>query len=332
MTACTSQVDDSPYQIEEEKVEEKQEKEEPKEEVMIQSPLTGLQAEGNIDQRPFAVMINNHPKARPQSGLHKADIVYEVLAEGSVTRFLAIYQSEQPEIIGPVRSARDYYIDLSKGYHAIYVSHGWSPSAEKKLKSGEADYLNGLFYDGTLFWRDDKRNAPHNSYISFSNIIKGAEKKGYQMTEEVKPLPFINEEDEVNPSFEPMNELVVKYSNSDTWTIKYVYDDTMKKYKRYSANELTIDRETEEPVLLDNILVIEMKHQFMDNYGRRSIDIYSGGKGYLFQRGTFTEIEWENVEGRILPYQNGQVVPFVPGRTWINIVPDLNDTLQLTQM
>lgn len=141
-------------------------------------PLTGLPAKGNVHQRVIGVMVNNHPKARPQSGLSKADIVYEVLAEGDITRFLALYQSEQPERVGPVRSARDYYIDLSEGYNAIYVCHGWSPEAKARLEQGETDYLNGLFYDGTLFKRVSFRKAPHNSYITFANIKKGRNKTG----------------------------------------------------------------------------------------------------------------------------------------------------------
>ncbi|MDE8721632.1 DUF3048 domain-containing protein, partial [Alistipes putredinis] len=76
-------------------------------------PLTGLEADGNVQQRPLAVVVNNHPKARPQSGLSKADIVIEALSEGPITRFLAIYQSEMPEAAGPVRSAREYFIDLA---------------------------------------------------------------------------------------------------------------------------------------------------------------------------------------------------------------------------
>ena len=87
-----------------------------------------------IEGRAVAVMINNHPAARPQSGLHKADIVYELLAEGDVTRFLAIFQSEQPDNIGPVRSARSYYIELAKGYDSLYIAHGNSPDAKKMLE------------------------------------------------------------------------------------------------------------------------------------------------------------------------------------------------------
>ena len=85
--------------------------------------------------RAVAVMVNNHPKARPQSGLNKADIVYEILAEGDITRFLAVFQSEKPENIGPVRSARAYYIELAKGLNALYIAHGYSAEAKEMLRT-----------------------------------------------------------------------------------------------------------------------------------------------------------------------------------------------------
>src|SRR5699024_9452925 len=71
------------------------------------SQLTGIDVNENTDERIVEVMVNNHPKARPQSGLSKADIVFEVLAEGKITRFLALFQSEKPDMVGPVRSARE---------------------------------------------------------------------------------------------------------------------------------------------------------------------------------------------------------------------------------
>src|SRR5690625_2031129 len=79
-------------------------------------PLTGIETEEEVTNRAIAVMVNNHPQARPQSGLSKADIVFEMLTEGNITRFLAIYQSTPPEVVGPVRSAREYYFTLASGY------------------------------------------------------------------------------------------------------------------------------------------------------------------------------------------------------------------------
>ena len=140
--------------------------------------------------RAVAVMINNHPLARPQSGLNKADIVYEMLAEGDVTRFLAVFQSEQPENVGPVRSARAYYIELAKGFNSLYIAHGYSPEAKEMLDNGYIDNLNGMVYDGTLFQRASFRKAPHNSYITYDNILKGAKQKGYEMEKAQLPLTF----------------------------------------------------------------------------------------------------------------------------------------------
>src|SRR5690606_26584180 len=135
----------------------------------------------------------------PQSGLHKADVVYEILAEGDITRFLAIFQSEKPEDIGPVRSARDYYIELAKGYDSLYIAHGYSPEAQSMLDSGYIDNLNGLYYDGTLFKRASFRNAPHNSYISYENIMEGAEKNNYEMADAPDSVTFLskNEVEEI---------------------------------------------------------------------------------------------------------------------------------------
>lgn len=295
------------------------------EEEKIVYPLTGLEAEGEINQRAVAAMINNHPKARPQSGLHKADIVYEILAEGKITRFLAIFQSEIPDIIGPVRSARDYYVDLSKGFKALYISHGWSPDAREKLESGEADFLNGLFYDGTLFWRADHRKAPHNSYISAENIAKGAGAANISMTEDADPLKFLTKEELDNLQGESAKKIVIKYDNSPTWQATYQYNQEEQNYTRFSENEQTVDLESEEPIILDNIFVVEMQHEVIDNAGRRGIDITSGGKAILLQKGIAQQVQWENQEGRIIPVVNGEPKGFVPGRTWINIVPNIEN-------
>ncbi|MGE8207715.1 DUF3048 domain-containing protein [Heyndrickxia sp. NPDC080065] len=288
-------------------------------------PLTGLPAKEVSNDRAVAVMINNHPLARPQSGLTKADIVYEVLAEGDITRFLAIFQSEKPKRIGPIRSSRDYFIELAKGYDSLYIAHGYSPEAKKMLESGYIDNLNGMQYDGTLFKRSSDRQAPHNSYITFENILKGAEQKNFKMDTAPQALSFAAE-DEINQiSGQKVNHVSVSYSNSASFNVDYQYDEELKKFKRFSANEQTVDKESKKPVLLDNLLIVEMEHKIIDNYGRRAINLTSGGKAYFVQRGFYREIEWKNVDGKIIPYENGIPAKFVPGKTWINIVPNLKD-------
>lgn len=284
-------------------------------------PLTGKGSQTNTDGRAVAVMINNHPKARPQSGLNKADIVYELLAEGDITRFLAVFQSEKPGNIGPVRSARDYYIGLAKGLNALYIAHGYSPEAKQMLDNGEVDNLNGMVYDGTLFKRASFRQAPHNSYITYDNVLKGAELKHYSMKKSPPSFTFMSEEESKNLTGDSASSVKISYSSNSQFECIYQYDSGIGRYKRFSGGVQTVDLETKEPILLDNIFIVEAVHKVSDSAGHRDIDLQSGGKGYLLQKGKVNEVDWKNVDNRIIPYKNGKKVPFVQGKTWVNVVP-----------
>ncbi|MGX6444646.1 DUF3048 domain-containing protein [Neobacillus sp. K501] len=285
-------------------------------------PLTGVASEIETDGRAVAVMINNHPKARPQSGLHKADIVYELLAEGDITRFLAVFQSEKPDNIGPVRSARDYYVELAKGLDALYIAHGYSAEAQKMLERGEIDNLNGMVYDGTLFKRATFRSAPHNSYITYENIVKGAVENSYMMDQTPPAFTFLTEEESKNITGEDATTVNITYSNGGISNSTYEYDASVGKYKRFSSGgEQTVDYDTKEPVLLDNLFIVETNHAIEDEVGHKNIDLESGGRAYLVQKGKVMEVQWKNDNGRIVPVKDGVVVPFVPGKTWVNVVP-----------
>jgi len=306
----------------EEAVDQVEEQKEDKQEIEFVFPLTGITSATEPEGRAVAVMINNHPKARPQSGLNKADIVYEILAEGDVTRFLAVFQSEKPENIGPVRSARDYYIDLAKGLNAFYIAHGYSPEAKEMLENNYVDNLNGMVYDGTLFKRSSSRKAPHNSYITYENILKGADEKNISMADTPPSFAFLSEGELSSITGDEAKSVMVTYSKGGISDSIYEFDAKLQKYKRFSsAGEQTVDLETKDPILLDNIFIIEAIHEVFDSAGRRDIDLKSGGKGYLLRMGKVTEVTWENRNGRIVPMYNGSEVPLVPGKTWVNVVP-----------
>lgn len=323
VSGCSKEKAEEPAKQETEKAEEATKGVSSEKELPFQYPLTGSGSETEVNGRAVAVMINNHPKARPQSGLNQADVVYEMLAEGDVTRFLAIFQSERPEMIGPVRSSRDYYIELAKGYDSLYIAHGYSPEAKELLDQGYVDNLNGMQYDGTLFKRESFRQAPHNSYISFDNVLKGAKEKNYAMENEPKSLEFLSKEEVKAIQGEKADSAMISYLDNELFNVIYEYDAGLEKYKRYSNGELTADYKSGEPVLLDNIFIAEADHQVVDSAGRRDINLTSGGKGYLLQKGKVTEVQWENIDGRILPVLNGQQAGLVPGKTWINIVPSI---------
>ncbi|SDN20315.1 DUF3048 domain-containing protein [Bacillus sp. OK048] len=300
---------------------EKVDQEEVTKELPYHYPLTGVGSETKTDGRAVAVMVNNHPKARPQSGLNKADIVYELLAEGDVTRFLAVFQSEKPENIGPVRSARDYYIELAKGLDALFIAHGYSEEAKKMLEAGYLDNLNGMVYDGTLFKRSSDRQAPHNSYITYENVLKGATEKKYSMEQSPPEFKFLSEDESKSVTGDDAKSVMVSYSTGSTFDSIYEFDDSIGKYKRYADGVETIDLVTKEPILLDNLFIIETTHEVINNVGHKKIDLKSGGSGYLLQMGKVIEVEWKNDNGLIVPVRNGEVVPFVQGKTWVNVIP-----------
>ncbi len=283
--------------------------------------LTGLSADGSTDNRMVAVMVNNHPKARPQTGLSQADIVFEMLAEGNITRFLALYQSELPDVIGPVRSAREYYFDLAQGYNAIYVHHGAADFINQKIKDKGIDHLNGSLYDndGNLFKRETFRKAPHNSYLQTDAIYEIAEDKGYDVTATYESLPFLETDAEIAGS--PAPKVTVSYANNSNEMIQYIFKEDSGTYKRYNGEQQTVEMDTEEPIEINNVFIIEASHQVIDQEGRRAIDLESGGEAYLLQNGVMQEVQWENRAGRIIPVKNSKEVPFVPGKTWINVIP-----------
>nr|WP_286168695.1 DUF3048 domain-containing protein [Roseburia sp. 1XD42-34] len=283
--------------------------------------FTGLPADGRTNNRMVAVMVNNHAKARPQAGLSQADIVFELLAEGDITRFLALYQSELPPVIGPVRSAREYYFDLAHAYNAIYVYHGAADFIDQTIQDKGIDHLNGSLYDndGILFKRESFRKPPHNSYLQIDALYDEAEEKGYDVTATYEALPFAEAGSEVTGPLAPV--VKVGYSNNPSEVVQYTFRQDSGRYTRSNGQQQTIEMETEDPIEVSNVLIMEAHHEVIDESGRRAIDLDSGGKAYLLQKGVLQEVKWERQAGRIIPVKNGKEIPFIPGKTWINVIP-----------
>ena len=326
ITGCSNkeQAEEEPVvEVEEQQIEEKEDIIVAGAEVLpFVTPFTGERVAEEVTMRPILATINNHPQARPQSGLAQADVVYEMLAEGDVTRFLALYQSEIPESIGPIRSARSYFIDIANGLDAFYIAHGYSPEAKSMLERKVVENINGMHYDGTYFKRSSARKAPHNSYISGDNVRAGAEKVGASLLYQKKvSYPFYEAEDNVKIGT-TANEVLMKYNNSGSFNSQYVYNADSNRYTRYSANTETIDYETNESIELANILFFEMPHRIIDNAGRRDITITDGGNAYIAQAGMVREVKWKNADGLLIAIEeDGSEVKLVQGKTWIHFVP-----------
>lgn len=318
-----------PEPEEEEVVEEPVE--EPEEEVeLYEGPtylLTGLPDLDEADQRPVAVMIDNHIGARPQSGISRADIVYEILAEGSITRYMAIFQSDLPEHIGPVRSARPYFISKALEFDAMYVHVGGSMQALTDIKQLNMADVDGMSSSASTFWRESHKRIPHNMYTSGEEINKWANKKGYRSNYTVDFMSF-------NPIFIDIEgdqalEMAFTYkqpTNSDTvgYTSSYVYDEEGKVYTRYVNGEVHVDENDQTPITCTNVLVQFAKTRVIDNEGRREITLSGSGKGKYYTGGKVIDVTWEKYDRRaetVFYTTDGQEIMLNPGKTWIQVVP-----------
>jgi len=284
------------------------------------NPLTGTDMDMEYENlRPFAVMIENEYNARPQSGLNKAGVVYEILAEGGITRFLAIFLGENLDEIGPVRSARPYFLDYAMEYDSIYVHYGASPQGYIDLKQLKLDAIDGI-YDDVTFWRDKSRKAPHNAYTSTENLLNAIDRRGFRKDTKLIAWKF-NSEDSFKGDFE-LKDFELDYFSK--YTVRYIYDQDQKVYERYINGKAHTDRQTDESIFVKNIIVCFADTKVIDDVGRLSVKTTASGEGYYISNGYCTKIKWQK-DGRGQPtkytYQDGSELAFNPGNTWIQILP-----------
>lgn len=284
----------------------------------MRAPLTGLEMEGDGNHPIVMAMINNHPKARPQTGLNRADIVFEVLAEGEITRFAAFYHSRAEGTIGPVRSARPYYLDLAEGFDAVVAHAGGSDAAKERFTQPGYPSLDGIAGGETYFWREEFREAPHNLYTSMERLLQGASEKGYSDHQNFPQLLFTEDDEEVE-SGSGAGKIHIAYG--PLYDVGYTYDAAAETYTRLTHGEEQFDLETEVPLTMANVLALKAPHRVLDEQGRREIGLTGSGEGWLFQKGGAREIKWQYENGFPQPYAGDEPLPLIPGKTWINIIP-----------
>ncbi|GAB7387760.1 DUF3048 domain-containing protein [Bacillaceae bacterium] len=282
------------------------------------APLTGLGSREEVDDRIIMVMIDNLPPARPQSGLDQADIVYEMLEEGSITRFNAFFQSQKPAVIGPVRSIRPYNIELALGFDAIMVHAGGSTEALTILQKNGYDHLDEIYGSGQYFWRENFRRRPHNLYTDLDKLRQAAKDKGFREASRIPHLKFLAEGAETQG--DPANTVRIVYDSR--YEVGYEYDRQKGQYKRYTQGEPHTDLTSGEQYAATNVLVIAARHRIIDNQGHRDIDLHGPGDGFLFQKGKAVRIKWQMEDGIIRAYKDGEEAGLYPGNTWVNVIPD----------
>ena len=279
----------------------------------------------NGKDRPIAVMIDNHNQAWPQVGLQKAYMVYEAIAEGGETRLMALFKGVDVEQIGPVRSARHYFLDYAMENDAIYVHFGWSPQAKSDIKKYSINNINGIEEDGVTFWRTKQKSAPHNALTSTEKILKSAQNKKYRTTSTEKSvLNYVT--DEVNLE-DGQSAVSITIPHSNLQTVKYEYDETNKVYKRFARNNAQTDWTSGESLTTKNIIVTMCDNFDLndgENKGRQTLKNIGTFDGYYLTNGKAIKIKCiKNARDEKTVYKDlqGNEIKVNDGNTWVNICP-----------
>lgn len=290
----------------------------------------------NSKTRPIAVMINNHAQARPyHSGLNEANIVYEMIVEGGITRMMAIFKDTATARIGSVRSSRHYFLDYALENDAIYVHFGWSPQAQNDISTLGINNVNGLYDSG--FWRDTDLpiDYEHTALTSIENIKGVINYRGYRTeykSDDVKSeqlLKYSVDEVDISSSEDSIiaNNISVPYSGY--MTSSYKYDATNKYYLRFANEKEHTDYVTKEQYHFKNIIVINVENYTIDNYGRQGLNNIGTGTGYFITDGYARPITWEKTSRNsktIYKYLDGNEIVVNDGNTFIQIQPTTKTT------
>ncbi|MGH7218629.1 MAG: DUF3048 domain-containing protein, partial [Candidatus Microsaccharimonas sp.] len=250
--------------------------------VKYYSPLTGAQVETEAitKQAVTGIMIENSPDARPQSGLKDSGVVFEAIAEGGITRFLALYQEQKPQLIGPVRSVRMYYVDWVAAFNASVAHIGGSASALAEVRNGNYRDID-QFFNAQAYWRATDRYAPHNVYTSFAKLDELNNAKGYTSSE------FTGFTRKDSTASETPNATSINVNiSSALFNSHYAYNAATNTYDRSQAGAPHLDREAGQisPRVVIALKVTEQK-VFEDGW-REQINAVGNGTAYIFQDGT----------------------------------------------
>ena len=277
--------------------------------------------------RPVAVMIENEPPARPQSGLYAAKILFEIQAE-EVTRFMAVYYDySQSFEIGPIRSARHYFVDISTMFDAAYVHVGGSPMGLAEIKERNINNINAIKGDRG-FYRTSDRRIPHNLYAKLPNLKKEMERKKYR-TETAKPIPFDFSESKLTSA--QMLEKgvagsavkVVHIPYSRGYRVSYEFNPAENNFTRFYNNRPFKDYRNSTVVKSDNVVIMRCNMHMIDEQMRHEMDLYEGGTCEIFAGGHHISGTWDRdrTSGVFKYYDAGlNDVKFNPGNIIVHVV------------
>ena len=304
---------------------------------VFKNPLTGLVCdESYVNKRPVAMMINNIKQAIPQLGISNADIMYECIVEGGITRLMSVFSDyENLPVTGSVRSSRDYYIDLAQSHDAIYAHCGGSEDAYAAIAARYIDNIDGVRgsqAEANCYWKDQDRvrnmgyeHASMTSGEKNANAISALKFRTQINEGFAHPLHFY----ETETAIEGDDALSVTVSYSGSYSRSFfAYDETLGEYKKGQYGTAHVDANTGKAVSFENIILLGVTYRNTGDYYNHLVMTFEGeGKGYYVSGGKLKNIVWKKA-GRQSPYSlyeaDGVTPLFInPGKTYIGLANGL---------
>lgn len=298
--------------------------------VLVPRAIDGiLVAPAEASLLPFAVMIDNHVDARPESGLASANLVIEAPVEGGLTRYMAVFDATSTaDQIGPVRSARPYFIDLADALGAVYAHVGGSPDALEQIKHDTKFKNVDEYFSGKYFWRSAKRYPPHNAYTRMDLLRDAASARSWTAGS-LRGWRYADEaglESATGTTATSTGSIrgtvpgpVVKYGGSDN--VSWVYDRTQNVYAR-NVGGWTLKDLDGTSVVAKNVAVLLTDAQVLDDVGRLKMRTTGRGSAVLYRDGRMHRLMWYRSSGEQFRFEtiDGADATFTRGTTWIEIV------------
>lgn len=296
------------------------------EEKKVISQLDGsLYLQDDAQRHPLAIMIENHPDARPQSGLDKASIVYEAIAEGGITRFMAVYGPNVATKIGPVRSARTYYLDWALEYDAYYTHVGGNIDALDLIPKIGIKDLDQFRYGDRAFWREPQagKATEHTMYTNGEKLYEIASQNKWKDSS-FTPMSF--KENPPKESRPATNSISIDFS-TDSYKVKWVYNPENNNYDRSMAGSAHFDGVSKSQLIANNIVIQEVNRTATVtriNENGWTMDTIGSGNAKIVHDGKVTEVTWKKTDRNSRTKffgKDANEIQFNPGVTWYEIVP-----------
>lgn len=291
------------------------------EEKKPKSSIAGLEC-ANAGRRPLAVMLAGDPETRPLSGISQADMVFEMpVAPNSMTRFMAVFQCEDPKEIGSIRSAREDFIPLAASLGVIYAHWGGEREALNKLNAGVLDNVDALKYEGTVFYRKNSLPRPHNGFTTIELLEEKANSSGYGSEDIFEGYPRGTEEIKRNLS-NVVSSIDINYPGQ--YRVRWTYDEPGNSYLRSRGGSQERDADSGRQVSADAVVVMKTSSRVL-NQDYIRVDVVGEGEAIVYQNGSMITGTWKKdasqLSSKLYFYDNnGQEIKLVPGKIWVQIV------------